>query len=63
MLEAGFCEIDGVNPAEAKARIGSPKSEHSKIGAVGGSKPSSANRKAKAGDEKCQFCHRADKAF
>lgn len=74
MLDAGFCEIDGVDPAEKKARQSqSPQKEtiqtninpKGAIGGGGGSKPGSQQKKirGKAEDQKCQFCGRGDKAF
>ena len=58
MLDAGFCEIDGVDPAEKKARQSqSPQKEtiqtninpKGAIGGSGGSKPSSQQKKNRAG--------------
>ena len=73
MLENGFCEIDGVDPATRKGTSGgSPPKEtistniNPKGGAgSGGSKPSSKQSKSRQGKDevRCQFCNRSDKAF
>ena len=71
MLENSFCEIDGVDPNQAKARGSPPKDSlptpNQKIGGLGGSKPNSQQknkRTGKAGEEiKCQFCQKSDKSF
>lgn len=62
MLENGFCEIDGVDPAEAKARLSSPPKDAAKPSSA---KPSSqSTKRSKGGDStKCQFCGRVDKTF
>ena len=62
MLETGFCEIDGVDPAEMKARMAA--SSGSPLKEVTSEKKSSHKKiKAKGDETKCQFCGRVDKTF
>lgn len=68
MLENGFCEIDGIDPAELKAKMSPQRDSNIKAGGAvnssGGGK-SGSQSKAKRGkeDTKCQFCNKVDKNF